>query len=93
MNSHDRISSIVLTHWQNYHPTMVAQFRQENRLEAELEATAQQFADLMYELVAVKKMEYQAAWEMAVEQFLLPEEEESSSTNRNQKSSPPATSE
>ncbi len=91
MNSHDKISQIILTHWQNYHPKMVAQFRQENRLEAVLEAAAQQFADLMHELTAVKKMGYPEAWEMAARQFLLPEEDESSSTNRS-RSDPPATS-
>jgi hypothetical protein len=93
MNNHDKISSIILAHWQNYHPKMLAQFRQEGRLKAELEATAQQFSDLVYELTAVKKMDYRAAWEMAIAQFLLPEEEESSSTSRNRSPSLPATSE
>ena len=90
--SYDRISNLILTHWQNHHPKMVEQFRQENRLETELEATAQQFTDLHYELTVVKKMGYQEAWEIAAAQFLLPEEpeEESSSTSRNP--SPPATS-
>lgn len=83
-HSHDNISSIILTHWQNYHPQMVAQFRQEKRLEAELEATAQQFSELMFKLIAEQKMDYLKAREIAVSQFLLPEEEKSSSTNRNQ---------
>lgn len=80
MNSYDRISSIILTHWQNHHPKKVEQFQKENRLEAELEATVEQFSDLMYELTVVKKMGYQEAWEIAVNQFLLPEEESSSTT-------------
>jgi hypothetical protein len=90
MNDHDLISNLILKHWNTYHPEMVAQFRLENRLETELKATARQFNDLMYELTEVKKMGYQAAWEMAVHQFLLPAEEESSGANRNQ--SPPVTS-
>ena len=76
MNHRDKISSVILAHWQRHQPTMVAQFRQKNRLEKELEATAQQFSDRMYELTAVKKMDYRAAWEMAIHEFLLPEEEE-----------------
>jgi len=93
MNNRDKLSNLILTHWQRYHPTMLAQFQRENRLEAELEATAQQFADLMYELVAVRKMQYHAAWEIAIDQFLLPEEEESSLPNQNQKPILPETSE
>lgn len=92
--SYDKISSIILKHWQNYHPRMVELFRQENRLEAELEATAQQATDLHYQLMVIQKMGYQEAWEIVVEQFLLPEEpeeEESSSMSWNLPD-PPATS-
>lgn len=86
MPDRDRLSNLVLTHWSRYHPSMLARLKREGRLERELEKTAQQFADLLYELIAVKKMAYDQAWELAVNQFLLPEE--SSSTNPN----PPATS-
>ena len=44
MNDQDNLSNTILTHWNTFHPKMVAQFRQENRLEAELEATAQNAA-------------------------------------------------
>jgi hypothetical protein len=70
---------------------MVAQLRQENRLEQELEATVKQFNDLMYRLVIEQKMDYAAAWEIAIDQFLLPEEE-SSLTSQNQQQESPATS-
>ena len=89
MPDHDRLSNLVLTHWSLYHPSRLARLKQENRLEAELEQTAQQFADLMYELVSVRKMEYNQAWELAIDQFLLPEESSSTSPT----TSPPATSE
>jgi hypothetical protein len=93
MKNMDKLSRLILAHWQHYQPEMVAQFQQENRLEAELEATAEQFSDLMHELTAVKKMNYYAAWEIAIEQFLLPEEDESSSTSQSQTPDHPATSE
>jgi hypothetical protein len=89
MPDHDRLSNLILTHWSRYHPSMLAQLRQENRLDQVLEETAQQFADLMYDLVLVKKMESHQAWEMAINQFLLPEE---SSSISNPKISRPATS-
>jgi len=43
-------------------------------LEAHLNAIAEQWCDLMYGLVTVKGMDYAAAREIAVNQFLLPEE-------------------
>jgi hypothetical protein len=79
MNTHDRLTSLILKHWSRYHPSMLAELQQQNRLQQELEQTAEAFADLMYELVAVKKMEYHQAWELAVEEFLLPEESSSTS--------------
>ena len=87
MPDHDRLSNLILTHWSRYHPSMLAELRQQNRLEEQLEATAEQFTDLLYELVSVKKLEYHQAWELAVQQFLLPEESSSTSL-----SGPPATS-
>ena len=86
MPDHDRLSNLVLNHWSRYHPSMLAQLQRENRLQEALEETAQQFADLMYEMVSVRKMEYHQAWEIAINEILLPEE--SSSTNP---SAPPAT--
>ena len=72
----DILRSLILTHWHNYHPKMVAQFKRENRLETELETTAEQFSDLIYSLVIEQKMDYSAAWEIAIDQFFLPEEED-----------------
>jgi len=77
MNYQDRLSNLILTHWQNYHPKMVAQFQKENRLEAELEATAQRFNDLLYNLTVEQKLDYKTAWEVVSHQILLPEEESS----------------
>jgi hypothetical protein len=88
MPDHDRLSSLILAHWERYQPTMLQHLRQQNRLQQELEATSERFAELIYELVTVRKMEYHQAWEIAVSEFLLPEE--SSSTNP---SNPPAISE
>ena len=88
MAEHDRLSSLLLDHWSRYHPSMLAQLKQQNRLQEELKKTAEQFADLIYELVSVQKMEYHQAWELAVEQFLLPEESSSMSPEQ----SPPETS-
>jgi hypothetical protein len=73
MADYDRLSSLVLNHWSLYHPKMLSQIREQNRLEKELEATTAQIADLLYELVSVKKMNYPAAWELATQEWALPE--------------------
>jgi hypothetical protein len=88
MAEHDRLSSLILVHWSRYQPSMLAQLRSQGRLESALHETAERMADLLYDLVSVKKMEHHQAWEMMVSEFLLPEE--SSSTS--QMSHPPATS-
>ncbi len=66
MAEHDRLSSLLLEHWSRYHPSMLARLKQQKRLQEELEKTAEQFADLIYELVSVQKI-------------LLPEESSSMS--------------
>jgi hypothetical protein len=88
MPEHDRLSNLILAHWSRYQPSMLAKLRGQNRLEEELENTAEQFTDLLYELVSVKKMEHHQAWELAVQQFLLPEESSSTSPKKD----PPAIS-
>jgi hypothetical protein len=90
MPDRDRLSNLLLEHWSRYHPSMLARLTQENLLENALEETAEQFADRLYELVSVKKMEHHQAWELLVEEFLLPEESSSTSSPRK---NPPAISE
>jgi hypothetical protein len=89
MSDHDALSSLILEHWSRYHPRMLAELRRQDRLQQTLEETAQQFSGLLYELVSVQKMEYHQAWELAINQFLLPEE---SSSTSNRKKDLPATS-
>ncbi|HEX3747664.1 MAG TPA: hypothetical protein VHW09_27200 [Bryobacteraceae bacterium] len=88
MPDRDRLSSLILVHWETYHPTMFRQLLLQNRLETELEQTAEQFSSFLYELVSVRKLEYHKAWELALDEFLPPEESSSTSP-----SSPPAISE
>jgi hypothetical protein len=78
----DRISGLILAHWSRYHPKMLLQLQQENRLERELEETAERFSSLLFELISVKKMEYHQAWEIAINEMLLPEESSSTSSQK-----------
>src|SRR5712692_5813901 len=58
LHHRDTFSNLILTHWQQYHQMMLIEFRQEHRKDSELIGAGQQFSDLMYELTAVKKMDY-----------------------------------
>lgn len=84
---HDRLTSLILAHWSHYQPKMLRQMKAAGQLQHELKTTAAAFADLLYQLISVQKMEYHQAWELAIHQMLMPEE--SSSTSQ---SSLPATS-
>ena len=63
---------------------MYQELVRENELEAHLQAIAEQWCDLMYDLVSVNGMDYAAAREIAVNQFLLPEEDGLDSANQSQ---------
>jgi len=89
MAEHDRLSSLILTHWSRCQPKMLAQLRRQHRLETALQETADRMTDFLYELVSVKKMEHHQAWEMMLNEFLLPEESSSTTILR---PAPPATS-
>src|SRR6266567_3747278 len=91
LHHRDTFSNWILTHWHKNHPLMIAKYRQAHRKEAALIGAGQQFSDLMWELTAVKKMEYSSARERAVQQ-LHRSEEESSLINQNRNVSLPATS-
>jgi hypothetical protein len=88
MEERDRLSSLILAHWTRYHPKMLRDLQQQDRLQQVLEETAERFTDILHDLVSVRKMEYHQAWEIAIYEILLPEESSTSS----QKQSPPATS-
>jgi hypothetical protein len=52
---------------------MVQDLEKENRLDQAVFETQTRTGDLLYELVSVKKMDYQAAWELAREEWALPQ--------------------
>jgi len=74
MEETDRLSSLILEHWSRYHPRMLAELRRQDRLQQTLEATAERFTDILYDLTMVRKMEHHQAWEIAIREILLPEE-------------------
>ena len=68
----------ILTHWREHRPQMVRDLEQKNRLDKAVFEAQETTGDLLYELVSVKKMNYPAAWELATQEWALPQEENKS---------------
>ena len=67
------LGEAILKHWRENCPQMVRDLETENRLEQAVFAAQEKTGDLLYELVSVKKMNYPAAWELATQEWALPE--------------------
>lgn len=65
----------ILKHWRENRPQMVADLEKISRLEEAVLEAQELTSDLLYELVSVQKMDYQAAWELATKDWaFLPAE-------------------
>jgi hypothetical protein len=69
-----RLARMILNHWQTHCPLMVAQLSQRNlRFPALLQAQSQT-VDILHELITRNGMNFLAAWELAIQEALLPTE-------------------
>ena len=83
MYPRNRLGQMILEHWQKHRPQMVEELQTTNELDRTIYEAQETTGDLLYELVSVQKMDYQAAWEIAMREWaLLP------SPNRRQSSLP-----
>ena len=73
MKERTALGEAILKHWREHCPQMVRDLEKENRLDQAVFETQERTGDLLYELVSVKKMDYQAAWELAREEWALPQ--------------------
>ena len=82
MTERTALGENILKHWRDHCPRMVRDLEKQNRLEQAVLEAQTRTGDLLYELVSVKKMDYQAAWELAMEEWALPEQKVQTSENR-----------
>jgi len=82
MTERTALGEKILNHWREHCPQMVRDLEKQNRLEQAVLEAQTRTGDLLYELVSVKKMDYQAAWELVMEEWALPEQEPRTSGNR-----------
>jgi len=72
MDDHNRLRQMILKHWQAHRPRMVEELRRSHQLEQAISEAEMRTADLLYDLLSVKKMPYQDAWEMATREWAFP---------------------
>src|ERR1700722_6622468 len=85
----------ILSHWREHCPQMVRDLEQQNRLDQAVFEAQETTGDLLYELVSVKKMNYPQAWELATQEWALPEpgsQDETKTGDHPPPSTPPGTS-
>jgi len=66
------LGEAILKHWRENCPQMVRDLESKGRLDQAVFAAQETAGDLLYELVSVKKMDYPAAWELAMQDWALP---------------------
>jgi hypothetical protein len=99
MDEMNRLGDLILKHWKTHRPEMVQELEKTNQLRAVLSQAEEQTGDLLFNLIVVQKMEYQAAWELATREWAFlpgedrPERPSSNESNPSQTSSRPAISE
>jgi hypothetical protein len=76
MDEKNRLQEMILSHWQQHLPQMVAELRRNNALDQAISEAEAKTSDLLYELVSVRKLPYQEAWEQATREWaFLPTED------------------
>jgi hypothetical protein len=80
MKGRTALGEAILTHWRENWPQMVRDLEEQNRLDQTVFEAQERTGDLLYEMVSVRKMNYHAAWELAMQEWALPQSEDDPST-------------
>ena len=76
MDDMNRLGDLILKHWTTHRPGLIEELVRANQLQPVLRQAQEQTGDLLYHLTVVQKMEYQAAWELAMREWaFLPNED------------------
>lgn len=78
MHETTHLSNLILRHWRIHRPRMVAQLQKTHQLAEAVSEAESRSMDLLYDLLHIRKMEYQEAWDLAMADWLSPEETPSS---------------
>ena len=76
MDDMNRLGDLILKHWTIHRPGLIEELERTNQLQPVLRQAQEQTGDLLYTLTVVQKMEYHAAWELAMREWaFLPNED------------------
>jgi hypothetical protein len=76
MDDMNRLGDLILKHWTTHRPELIEELERTNQLQPVLRQAQEQTGDLLYNLTVVQKMEYHAAWELAMREWaFLPNED------------------
>lgn len=78
--SQNHLANLIRLHWRTHRPRMVAELERTHTLSQAVAEAEERTADLLYEFLSVRKMQFNQAWELAMRECLLPEESPSSLT-------------
>jgi hypothetical protein len=78
MDDMNRLGDLILKHWTTHRPELIEELGRTNQLQTALRQAQEQTGDLLYRLTVVQKMDYHAAWELAMREwaFLPPDPEQ-----------------
>src|ERR1039457_6455997 len=82
MKGRTALGEAILTPWRENWPQMVRDLEEQNRLDQTVFEAQERTGDLLYEMVSGRKMNYHAAWELAMQEWALPQSEDHPSTAR-----------
>ena len=69
MDDMNRLGDLILKHWRSHRPGLIEELERTNQLQPVLRQAQEQTGDLLYNLTVVQKMEYHAAWELAMREW------------------------
>ena len=73
MEETTHLSNLILRHWRIHRPRMVEHLLKTHQLDQAVSEAESRSMDLLYDLLHIRKMDYQEAWELAMAEWLTPE--------------------
>src|SRR5580658_1781359 len=69
MDHLSRLGHLILKHWTTHRPWVIEELERTNQLQPVLRQAQEQTGDLLHTLTVIQKMDYQAAWELAMREW------------------------
>src|ERR1035441_3181365 len=71
MGDKNRLQNMILIHWQTHCPVMVQELTTKNLFTTAVQEAESIAMDSLHHMLFIRKMQYQEAWELAMQECLL----------------------